>query len=82
MPVFKVSCDWIVYGTAYIEADNLEQAITKAEEDDFPLPTDTNYIDGSFNVDRQSTIELNRETSSFPNTKAALNQFINKRKEN
>ena len=65
MPQFKVSCDWEVYGTAYIEADNLKQAIEKAKEDDFPLPTDTQYIDGSFKVDMHSTIELNRKENNY-----------------
>lgn len=59
MPQYKISCNWEVYGTAYIDADNLKQAIEKAKEDDFPLPTDNYFIDGSFEIDMQSTITLN-----------------------
>ena len=59
MPEFKISCDWKVYGHAYVEADNFKQAIEKAKEVDFPLPTDTNYVDESFKVDMESTIAFN-----------------------
>jgi len=65
MPQFKISVGWEVYATTYIEADNLKQAIEIANEDDFPLPTDTNYIDGTFNVDMESTIELNRKENNY-----------------
>lgn len=59
MPQFKISMDWEVYATAYIEADNLKQAIELVNSDDFPLPTDTHFVDGSFKVDMQSTMALN-----------------------
>lgn len=49
MDTYRISCEWTVYGTMYVEADCLEEAIQKAEED-YPLPTDSEYIDGSFKV--------------------------------
>ena len=49
MNTYRISCEWAVCGTMYVEADSIEEAIQKAE-DDYPLPTDPEYIDGSFNV--------------------------------
>ena len=34
-----------------VEADSLEDALTKAEDE--PLPTESDYIDGSFSVNRE-----------------------------
>lgn len=62
MPIFKISCSWEVYGTAEVEAKSLEEAIEKVEQDDFPLPNENHYIDGSFNVDYEMSKELNAKT--------------------
>lgn len=62
MPIFKVSCSWEVYATARVEANSLEEAIKTVEQDDFPLPNENHYIDGSFTVDREMSEELNAET--------------------
>lgn len=48
---YKVGCSWEVYATAEVEAESLEDAIEIVEADEFPLPTDTSYVDGSFKVD-------------------------------
>lgn len=48
---FKISCSWEVYATAYVEANSLKEAIEIVKDDDFALPTDTHYIDGTFTVD-------------------------------
>lgn len=45
-----IPVEWSVYSTVQVEADTLEEAIAKFNEqiDDIPLPTDCEYIDGSF----------------------------------
>lgn len=48
---YKVVCSWEVYATSEVEAESLEDAIEIVEADEFPLPTDTAYVDGSFKVD-------------------------------
>lgn len=59
MAKFKVCCSWEMYGSIYVEADTEGEAIERAIEisDDIPLPTISDYIDGSFIVD----IELGAE---------------------
>jgi hypothetical protein len=51
---FRIACDWEVYGTMEIEAESLEEAIEIAIED-APLPTDSEYLDGSFKVNHDMT---------------------------
>ena len=58
---YKIPCSWEMYGKTEVEADNLEEAIAKVEADDFPLPHDASYVDGSFEVDRDVAEELNKE---------------------
>lgn len=65
MPQFKISVNWEVYATCWVEADDLKQAIETVKEDDFPLPTETHYIDGSFEVDMHSTMALNELHTVF-----------------
>ena len=48
---YQVVCSWEVYATSEVEAESLEDAIEIVEADEFPLPTDTAYVDGSFKVD-------------------------------
>tara|TARA_R110000868_G_scaffold60526_3_gene184740 strand:+ start:921 stop:1109 length:189 start_codon:yes stop_codon:yes gene_type:complete len=45
---YKIPVTWTVCGVMEIEADNLDEAILLA--DDAPLPTESDYIDGSFEV--------------------------------
>lgn len=51
--VFRIACDWSVYGIMGIKASSLEEAIEIAE--DHPLPTDTEYIGGSLQVNEDIT---------------------------
>ena len=68
---YKIPCSWQVYATAEVEAESWDDAIQKVEEDDFPLPTDPDYVDASFEVD-YDIVEYAREeeeknkTISFP----------------
>ena len=55
MKTYKIAVEWSVYSTVEVEAESLEDAILKVEDSDFPLPTDSDYIDNSFIVNRQVT---------------------------
>ena len=48
--VFKIPVSWEVYGSVDIEAESLEEAIEIFDdtEDEISLPTNNEYIDGSF----------------------------------
>ena len=58
---YEIPCTWEVYGTIEIEADSLEEAIELAERDDSPMPNDSDYVDGSFQVDRDIAEEINKD---------------------
>lgn len=59
MPTYKIACTWQVYGELNIDAPTLEKALEIAEDGDTPLPTESDYVDSSFEVDVQMTEELN-----------------------
>jgi hypothetical protein len=52
--VFRIACDWSVYGTMEIEAGSLMEAIEIADND-CALPTDTEYMVGSFQINEDIT---------------------------
>ncbi len=45
---YKIPCTWTVSGVVEVEADSLDTA--KLLADDAPLPTESDYVDGSFEV--------------------------------
>lgn len=51
--LYTIPCVWQMAGTMFIEASSLEEATNIAIED-APLPTDGDYLDGSFEVDKES----------------------------
>ena len=55
MQTYKIPCTWVMSGTLEIEADTVGEAILKAEY--APLPTEPDYMEGSFVID----LELMRE---------------------
>ena len=57
---FNVVVKCVIYGTISVEAENLEEAIKFAEDniDELPLPYEPEYIDGSYKIDKESTILL------------------------
>ena len=62
MPVFKVACNWTMYGEFDVEADTIDQAIALVEAGREPyngVPTDDEYVDGSFEINAEVTKELN-----------------------
>lgn len=58
---YTIPCSWEMYGELTIEADSLEEACLKAEEDSAGLPEEKHYVDGSFEVDRDLAEEMNKE---------------------
>ena len=66
--IYEVAVSWAETGIVPIEADNLEAAIEKAEEtiDDIPLP-EGDYLDGSFQIDKDTTKILHEITHSKKN---------------
>tara|TARA_B100000085_G_scaffold131480_1_gene119734 strand:+ start:2834 stop:3049 length:216 start_codon:yes stop_codon:yes gene_type:complete len=61
---YRIPCSWQVYATAEVEAESWDDAIKKVEDDNFPLPLDTDYVDASFEVD----MEIIEEEIQNPNT--------------
>ena len=59
MPTYKIACTWQVYGELEIDAPTLDEAMIIAEDGDTPLPTESDYVDSSFEVDVQMTEQLN-----------------------
>ena len=56
---YEVPCSWEVYGTVEVTARSLDEAIEKVEDNDFPLPSKSSYVDGSFQVDREIAEDIN-----------------------
>lgn len=51
--IFKIPVSWEVTATIDVEANSIEEAIQifdakESSEEDYSLPTDSEYIDGSF----------------------------------
>ncbi len=56
---FKVYCSWMVTGEYLIKAETLGEAMELAEDElDFP-DINTGYVDGSFEVNSEVTMEIN-----------------------
>ena len=59
---YEIPCVWEVYGTLEVEANNLEEAIELAEDTErYGLPDISDYVDGSFQVDRDIAEEINKD---------------------
>ena len=57
MPKFHIPVRWEMYGSTIIEADSIEEAMSKAEElslEDF----EADYVSGSFEVDGELAEEI------------------------
>ena len=65
--MYKIPCSWQMYGYAYVEADNLSDAIDKVEDADLfkksgestPLPQNSSYVEASFEVDYDVVEDMN-----------------------
>ena len=60
---YRIPCGWEVYAHAEVEAESWDEAIRIVKDDKFPLPTDVEYVDASFEVD----MEIIEEERANPN---------------
>src|SRR5690554_438011 len=67
--IFEVPVSWEVYGVIKVEANSKEEAIKIAESnlDDFSLPTESFYVDDSFDLSSDSLEELKAMTEKIYN---------------
>lgn len=63
MPTFKVYVEWTVCSTVEVEAESLDDAICEVEKDEFPLPDDGDYVEGSFMANYEISHHLNGDYS-------------------
>jgi hypothetical protein len=61
MKTYKIPVSWSVMANMRIEANSLKEALEIAE--DASLPTDTEYMDGSFEINRETIPYVNRKLS-------------------
>ena len=57
---YKIPVSWQMYGYMDIEAEDWDEAIEIANDDATSLPSNADYVDGSFEVDHD-IIEFERE---------------------
>ena len=57
MTKFTVDCSWQMYGHVEIEAEDVDEAIHIAEQQTRLTDITSDYVSGSFEVDRDSTYE-------------------------
>ena len=56
MPKFKIPVSWMMSATVIVEAENLEDAVNKAEDGLLPME-DAEYCDGSFEVEHALLVD-------------------------
>ena len=63
MNTYKIPVTWEAYGIVEIEAETLDEAIKIFDEteDEISLPTDSEYIDGSFKREDKEICSLNNQ---------------------
>lgn len=68
MKSYKIPVYWEVFGYISIEANSLEEAIEKYDEEEeyFDLPDKQYYVDGSFN--REEDIEMIKQLNRIKET--------------
>jgi len=55
--LYRIPVSWTVMATMEVEAASLDEAIEKA--DNMSLPTDPEYVEGSFQIDHEFIPALN-----------------------
>ena len=60
MKKYKIPVSWQMYGYMDIRAEDWDEAIAIAEDDATSLPSNADYVDGSFEVDHD-VIEFEKE---------------------
>lgn len=66
MNTYKIPVTWEVYSHIKIEAESLEKAIEifdakENSDENYSLPTDPEYVDGSFKRENEETCSLNNQ---------------------
>lgn len=61
MKTYKIPVSWTVTAEMEIQAKNIAEAISIAE--DAPLPTDPDYLDSSFEINREIITCVNPKLS-------------------
>jgi hypothetical protein len=57
--LYRIPVEWAVTGTLLVEAESLSEALLEAE--DAPLPEPEDYIDGTFEINRQMISFVNKK---------------------
>ena len=57
--LYRIPVEWAVTGTLLVEAESLSEALLEAE--DAPLPDPEDYIDGTFEINRQMISFVNKK---------------------
>ena len=60
---YTIPCSWRVIGYITVEADNLREAVDLAEND-APLPYESEYLEGSFDIDHQMISYYNKNLTA------------------
>lgn len=60
--LYRIPVEWAVTGTMLVEAESLAEALIEAEE--APLPEAQDYIDGTFEINRQMIPHFNKSRLS------------------
>ena len=58
---YRIPCSWQMYGVMDVKAESLEEAIEKASGGSTALPTNSAYIEASFEVDTEIVEDYNQE---------------------
>lgn len=61
MKTYKIPVSWIVSSTVEVDANSLEDALKLAEEADLPPQSGWEYVDASWEVDRETSEYLYNE---------------------
>ena len=56
---FKVQVEWTMTATVEVEADCVDDAILEAGDASTPLPTNGEYLSGSFQVNEEASLVMN-----------------------
>jgi hypothetical protein len=62
--IYKLPVSWEVIATQEVEADSLEEAIMIAEETNLDLPKNSEYLDGSYEVNRELVYAIKKAVGS------------------
>ena len=57
--LYRIPVEWAVTGTLLVEAESLSEALLEAE--DAPLPEPEDFIEGTFEINRQMISFVNKK---------------------